>query len=204
MVALGVGQCDAQLEWRRLDPDSQRGGRLSRAGSTVTIGADLQIGAISFGAAAGSYILANSGGRTMDITGAGISSASAAAQKISSNSVLTFHAGASAGPATMTIDSNGDMTFTGSGATAGSAHLINSGQSEFSRRLLGGELGDLQSRHPHFYRHGLRRRSGDYQWYFGGHFRRVHPGADGIDGQLGGSRGWNPPQWRDQTWVCRS
>lgn len=98
------------------------------AGSPVTIGASLQIGEITFGGAAGTYTFDNSGGYQMDFNGAGISTApTSAVQLFTSTGTINFNNNASSGTSKITIDSMGEVHFTGS-STAGTSNLSNQGQ----------------------------------------------------------------------------
>lgn len=108
------------------------------AGSTVTIGDNLQIGSITFTAPAGAYTFDNTGGYQMDFNGSGISTATAAVQLFSNTGNINFNAGASAGASTIHIDSFGNVNFTGAGATAGSSTLYNAGNLTFDSGATAG------------------------------------------------------------------
>jgi hypothetical protein len=97
---------------------------------TITIGESLDIGALQFGSSAGSYTFDNNSGYALDFTGAGISSATANAQLVSSNGVITFKNSASAGDSTILISSSGEVTFQNT-ATAGTSAIVNVGQLNF-------------------------------------------------------------------------
>src|SRR5260370_616981 len=113
-------------------------------GGTVTIGADILVNDINFGANAGAFTLLNSGVHSINVFGTGITNNSANAQTIinsGTNSQMGFLNSATAANATI-IDS-GSTSFTGflNSATAANASITNSGTNsatEFRDSASGG------------------------------------------------------------------
>jgi outer membrane autotransporter protein len=105
-------------------------------GGTVTIGANISVNAINFGANAGAFTLLNSGSQTIDIFGAGITNNSANTQTISNSGagrVTSFHNSATA--ANATISNSGMFSATNflDSATAANATINNSGSTATTR-----------------------------------------------------------------------
>ncbi len=117
------------------------------AGEAITIGSYLDIGAMDFTGATGTYNFNNTASHSIDITGGGITGG-ANTQIVTTNGDLNFTNSASAGDATITINGTGSMNFLNTSsagtavinnqagflvfdntATAGSATINNSGPS---------------------------------------------------------------------------
>ena len=99
---------------------------------TVTIGSNLTIGALQFSGATTSYTFDNSGGNTLDFSGAGISSTTVSVQLISSTGAINFNNSSSAGDSTITVSNLGSLNFLGSSTAGGASLSINVGDVTFS------------------------------------------------------------------------
>jgi len=101
------------------------------SGGTVTIGANINVNDINFGANAGAFTLDNSGsGQSITILGTGITNNSANTQTIinsGSNSRTEFFNSATAANATITNSGSSSFTEFGNSVTAANATITNSG-----------------------------------------------------------------------------
>lgn len=98
----------------------------------VTIGDNLNVGALQFNTVnSGPYTFSNSGGYTVDFTGAGISSATTNLQVINSNGAINFNNGSTAGDSSISIGNTGSVSFLNT-SNAGTSNLTNSGSLTFA------------------------------------------------------------------------